>query len=295
MQPPLDPIPALPPADPGVTATPQPPRAVPLVERHRRVYDALDIGTGIGLALVVMGTITAASLRLGGEEGNVVRAANSANTEPVVIETRILQRGGGEFDPRRIVHREAPVLAERVAPAAVAPTNDPTAVNLPRDAGAQDYMGAITGRTRQGRGNQDLAERIAAMAANEQAADPASVGPGSPTGSAVGDTTDPALATRGAATKIDEFLRTNIRISSALTGSERRTVVFRIRLDEAGAISLAELVQPSGNDSLDGEILGQAQRLATTHARVEALTPEEITQMQGRNINVRVPIDRMSH
>jgi len=255
----------------------------------------LDIGTGAGLALAVVGVMAAASLRLGGEEGNVARSAAAPPAEATVIETHILQRGGGAFDPRRIVHRQAPVLAERVAPTPVAPTTDPTAVVLPRDAGAQDYMGAITGRTRQGRGNQDLAERIAAMAASEAAADPSSVGPGSPTGSAVGDTTDPNLATRGAATKIDEFLRTNIRVSSALTGSERRTVVFRIRLDEAGAITLAELVQASGNDSLDGEILGQAQRLATSHARIESLSAEEITQMQGRNINVRVPIDRMAH
>ncbi len=291
MLPPDDPS-ALPPVTTAVDPVPR--EASSHGERHRRIYDALDIGTGAGLALAVVGLMGAASLRLGGEEGNVA-ASVTPPRESVVIETRILQRGGGEFDPRRIVHRQAPVLAEREAPRPVAPTVDPTAVRLPTDAGAQDYMAAITGRTRQGRGNQDLAERIAAMAASEQAADPSSVGPGSPTGSAVGDTTDPTLATRGAATKIDEFLRTNIRVSSALTGSERRTVVFRIRIDEAGAITLAELVQASGNDSLDGEILGQAQRLATSHARIESLSPEEITQVQGRNINVRVPIDRMSH
>ncbi|MBL8602680.1 MAG: hypothetical protein JNK72_12225 [Myxococcales bacterium] len=281
--------------------TPAPPPAIASIappsssSRMPRSSDAAGSAMGIGLAVLVHGVVAAASLRLGGNEGNVARSAAAPQAEPQVIETHLLQRGGGTFDPRHVVHREAPVLAERAAPQQVAVARDPTQVQLRPDAGAQDYMAAITGRTRQGRGNQDLAERLAALAANEQAADPSQAGPGSPSGSAVGDTTDPALATRGAATKIDEFLRLNIRISSALTGAERRMVVFRIRLDDAGAIVSAEIVQNSGNDSLDGEILGQAQALASRHARIESLTPEEAQQVANRNVVVRVPIDRMQH
>ncbi len=78
--------------------------------------------------------------------------------EDQVLETHLLQQGGGVFDPRRQVHREVPIRAEREAPQAVTPTADPTRFALARDAGAQDYMAAITARTRRGSGNQDLAE-----------------------------------------------------------------------------------------------------------------------------------------
>lgn len=254
--------------------------------------------TGVAVALIVHLGVVGLSFRLGKNEGNV--STRPAAQPEQVIETHLMKRGGGLVDPRQVIHREAPVLAEREAPRPTTPTRDPNQVVIPRDAGPEDYMAAITGRRVRGRGNQDLAERttldrIAAMAAAEQAADPTASGPGDPNGSERGDTTDPNLATRGAPTKIDRFLREHIRISTALTGSEARTVTFRIRLDENGAIVLAEMASPSGNASLDGDILGQAQRLAEDHAQITELTPEERAAVAGRNINVRVPIERMSH
>ena len=280
----------------GAASSPPPPS--PLRQRERaQGNDGPGVAMGVFAAAAVHGLVLALSLRLGRPEGNVAAARPHDAREDQVLETHLLQRGGGVFDPRRQVHREVPIRAEREAPQAVAPTADPTRVALARDAGAEDYMAAITGRTRRGSGNQDLAEldRIAHMAAMEAAADPTAAGPGDPSGSAHGDTTDPNLATRGAGTKIDRFLRENIRLSATLTGSEPRTVTFRIRLDPTGAIELAELHTPSGNESLDGDILSQAQRLATTHARVPELTPEELTSVAGVNINVRVPIDRIGH
>lgn len=280
-----------------------PPEAAPSVPEHQRhngrgPNEPTGVLMGVTVALIVHLGVVGLSFRLGHDEGNV--AAQPPAAPEQVIETHLMKRGGGLVDPRHVVHRETPVLAEREAPRAATPTRDPTAVTIDRDAGPEDYMAAITGRRVRGRGNQDLAERTAldrinALAAAESAADPTASGPGTSDGSNQGDTTDPNLATRGAPTKIDRFLREHIRISTALTGSEARTVTFRIRLDPTGAIVLAEMATPSGNASLDGDILGQARRLADDHARITDLTPEECTALAGRNINVRVPIDRMSH
>jgi len=278
----------------GVNSSPPPPS--PLRQRERaQTTDGPGVAMGLLAAVLVHGLVVLLSMRIGRPDHGPEPRARPPR-EDQVLETHLLQQGGGVFDPRRQIHREVPIRAEREAPQAVTPTADPTRVALARDAGAQDYMAAITGRTRRGSGNQDLAElnRIAHMAAMEAESDPTAAGPGDPSGSAHGDTTDPNLATRGAGTKIDRFLRENIRVSATLTGSEPRTVTFRIRLDATGAIELAELVTPSGNESLDGDILSQAQRLATSHARVPELTPEELTSVSGTNINVRVPIDRIA-
>lgn len=279
----------------GVNSSPPPPS--PLRQRERaQTTDGPGVAMGLFAAVLVHGLVVALSLRIGRPDHGPAARARPPR-EDQVLETHLLQQGGGVFDPRRQIHREVPIRAEREAPQAVTPTADPTRVALARDAGAQDYMAAITGRTRRGSGNQDLAElnRIARMAAMEAESDPTAAGPGDPSGSAHGDTTDPNLATRGAGTKIDRFLREHIRVSATLTGSEPRTVTFRIRLDATGAIEIAELVTPSGNESLDGDILSQAQRLATSHARIPELTPEELTSVSGTNINVRVPIDRIAH
>ena len=279
----------------GVNSSPPPPS--PLRRRERaQSTDAPGVAMGLFAAVLVHGLVVLLSIRIGRPDHGPA-ARPRPPREDQVLETHLLQQGGGVFDPRRQIHREVPIRAEREAPQAVTPTADPTRVALARDAGAQDYMAAITGRTRRGSGNQDLAElnRIAHMAAMEAESDPTAAGPGAPGGSAHGDTTDPNLATRGARTKIDRFLRENIRVSATLTGSEPRTVTFRIRLDGTGAIESAELVTPSGNESLDGDILSQAQRLATSHARIPELTPEELTAVSGTNINVRVPIDRIAH
>ncbi len=257
--------------------------------------DGRGMLVGFMVTLAVHLAVGLTSMRLGRNEGNV--AVRPAAAPQQIIETHLMKRGGGDFDPRRVVHRQTPTLAERAAPQQVALARDPTAVQLRPDAGAQDYMNAIiTGRNREARGNQDLAEmeRIAQMAAAERASDPtAPAGEGDPTGSAHGDPTDPAQATHGAATKIDEFLREHIHYSTALTGSEPRRMTFRIRLDAGGVIESAALVTASGNESLDAEIVAQATALADRHARIESLTPEELATVGDRNINVNVPLSSM--
>lgn len=242
------------------------------------------------LALLVHATVGGAALRLGHEEGNITRAPTAPRDE-LVVNTQLLRRGGGAFDPRRVIHRDAPVRAERVAPQAITPTRDPTAVALNRDAGAQDYMAAITNRRVQGRGNQDLAEtmnRIAQMAAAEQAADPTASGPGDPNGSNVGTTTDPSQASRGVVAKLQEFLLRNIHRTQTLADSDRRRVRFRLRIGADGTVTSAELTQPSGNESLDNDYVAQAQRLVTQRAQIPNLSPEELAQVADRNVNVVV-------
>lgn len=284
---------APPPAPPAVSV----PAQVRSVDTPRE--DGRGVFAGFTVTLVVHLAVALASLRLGRRgEGNV--AVAHAEAQQQIIETHLLKKGGGDFDPRRVVHRQTPTLAEREAPRQVAIARDPTAVQLAPDAGAQDYMNAIiTGRRREARGNQDLAEleRIAQMAAAERANDPtAPAGPGDPTGSTVGDTTDPAQATHGAATKIDEFLRQHIRVTTALTGSEPRTIRFRVHIDDSGTIESASMPQPSGNEALDADVLAQAQGLAERHARIESLTPEEITAVRTQhngNVTVNVPLDSL--
>lgn len=252
--------------------------------------DRGGVATGVFLAMLVHATVAGAALRLGHDEGNVARTPPPRRDE-LVVSTQLLRRGGGSFDPRRVIHREAPVRAERAAPAAITPVRDPTAVALRPDAGAQDYMAAITRRTVRGRGNQDLAEtmdRIAQMAAAEQAADPTASGPGAATGSTVGTTTDPNQASRGAIAKLQEFLQRNIHRTQTLTGSDRRRVRFRLRISGSGTIVGAELSQPSGNESLDNDYVAQAQRLVAQHAEIPGLSPEELAQLADRNINVNV-------
>lgn len=250
--------------------------------------DRGGVVTGFFLAVFVHATVAGAALRLGHDEGNVARAPQRPRDE-LVVSTQLLRRGGGSFDPRRVIHREAPVRAERPAPQAITPTRDPTAVALRPDAGAQDYMAAITRRQVQGRGNQDLAEamdRIARMAAAEQAADPTASGPGGPAGSEVGTTTDPNQASHGAIAKLQEFLMRNIHRTQTLSGSQRRRVRFRLRVNGSGAVVSAELAQPSGNESLDNDYVAQAQRLVAQNAAIPGLTPEELSQLADRTINV---------
>lgn len=258
--------------------------------RNRGTDDRGGMVVGAFLAVLVHATVAGAALRLGHEEGNIARAPTTRREE-LVVSTQLLRRGGGSFDPRRVIHREAPVRAERPAPQAITPTRDPTAVALRNDAGAQDYMAAITNRRVQGRGNQDLAEtmnRIAQMAAAEQAADPTASGPGDPNGSNVGTTTDPNQASRGAIAKLQEFLLRNIHRTQTLADSDRRRVRFRLRIGADGTVISAELTQPSGNESLDNDYVAQAQRLVTQRTQIPNLSPEELSQLADRNVNVVV-------
>lgn len=282
--------PSIPPSLPSAPLGPDPIRRVGV---DHGTNDRGGVVMGFFLAVLVHATVAGAALRLGHDEGNVARP-QAAPRDELVVSTQLLRRGGGSFDPRRVLHREAPVRAERPAPNAITPTRDPTAVALRQDAGAQDYMAAITNRRVQGRGNQDLAEamnRIAQMAAAEQAADPTASGPGDPNGSVVGTTTDPNQASRGAIAKLQEFLQRNIHRTQTLSGSDRRRVRFRLRIAANGTVESAELVQPSGNESLDNDYISQAQRLVAQHAEIPNLTPEELSQLADRNININVEPD----
>lgn len=283
-----DPVPSLP---PGFDPNQAKPADFLAESRDEGTRDRGGMAVGIFLAVVVHATVAGASLRLGRNEGNVSARANAPPRDELVVSTQLLRRGGGMFDPRRVIHRDAPVRAERPAPQAITPTRDPTRVALRPDAGADDYMAAITNRRVQGRGNPDLAEtmdRIAQIAAAENAADPTANGPGDPNGSSVGTTTDPRLASRGAIAKLQEFLLRNIHRTQTLADSDRRVIRFRIVLGADGTVQGAELTQPSGNESLDNDYIAQAQGLVSRHAQIPDLSPEELAQLGGRTVNVTV-------
>jgi len=257
--------------------------------------DGLGVAVGLTLTVLVHLGVGVTSMRLGAKEGNV--SVRPAAAPQQVIETQLLQRGGGDFDPRRIVHRQTPTRAEREAPREVAISRDPTAVQLRPDAGADEYMNAIiTGRRRPARGNQDLAEieRIAQMAAAERAADPtAPPGPGDPTGSDHGTTTDPNAASHGAIAKLQEFFYANIHLTTTLTGSERTTMSVRVTLDASGQVTSARVGQSSGNDAIDADVLVQVQALVERNARIESLTAEELGLVGGRGIQVALRPSRL--
>jgi hypothetical protein len=207
--------------------------------------------------------------------------------QSVPIPTQLLRRGGGDFDPRRVVRRVAPVQAERAAPT-LAVVRDPTQIVLAPDAGAQDYMRAITGRNRAGRDQPDLAERLRAIAAQEQATDPtAPPGPGDPTGSDQGTSTDPNAARQGAASRVTSFLNSRIQVPP---GTERRPV-FRIRMNDQGQIVGADLTQPSGNSALDADVMGQARSLVESRAQVPGLSAEELAIVATNTFTVRLRQD----
>ena len=257
--------------------------------------DGRGVAMGLTLTVLVHLGVGVTSMRLGAKEGNVSVRPEAAPQQ--VIETQLLVRGGGDFDPRRIVHRQTPTRAEREAPREVAISRDPTAVQLRPDAGADEYMNAIiTGRRRPARGNQDLAEieRIAQMAAAEQASDPtAPPGPGDPTGSDHGTTTDPNAASRGAIAKVQEFFYANIHLTTTLTGSERTTMSVRVTLDASGQVTTVRLGQTSGNDAIDADVLVQVQALVERNARIETLSPEELGLVGGRGFVVNLRPSRL--
>lgn len=287
---------------------PTPPRGVPIsvvpasslqgnVARPvERAEDGRSVAMGLAVTVTIHLAVGLTSLRLGRSEGNVAVRSQTAPVQQV-IETQLLQRGGGDFDPRRVVHRQTPTRAEREAPRQVAVSTDPTAVQLRPDAGADEYMNAIiTGRRRPARGNQDLAEleRIAQMAAAERAADPsAPPGPGDPTGSEHGTTTDPNAASRGAIAKLQEFFYQHIHLTTTLTGSERATMSVRVTLDATGQVTSARIGQSSGNDAIDADVLVQVQSLVERNVRVETLTPEELAVVGGRGIQVSLRPNRL--
>ncbi|MFO0625712.1 MAG: hypothetical protein U0325_08865 [Polyangiales bacterium] len=272
--------PSIAPTLPNAPLDPEPPRRTGV---DHGTNDRGGVVTGIFLAVLVHATVAGAALRLGHDEGNVARP-QTAPREELVVSTPLLRRGGGLFDPRRVIHREAPVRAERPAPNAITPTRDPTAVALRQDAGAQDYMAAITNRRVQGRGNQDLAEamnRIAQMAAAEQAADPTASGPGDPNGSTVGTTTDPNQASHGVVAKLQDFFQRNIHRAATVSGSERLRVRFRVRVGGDGTLLSAEVSRGTGNATADADFASQAQALVAQHAQIPNLTPEELTYVSG--------------
>ena len=148
--------------------------------------DRASAATGIVAAIVVHVMVAAFGLRAGAQEGNIARRTNTPETPPEdeqIIEGALLRLGGGGMvDPRRVPHRQVPIRSEERTQVAGSQRSDR---HVPRpDAGIRrDPNSLITNRDILGQGNQDLAERLQHLAANENATDPnAQPGPGAPDG-----------------------------------------------------------------------------------------------------------------
>lgn len=224
----------------------------------------------------------------------VAHANNEAQPqhEEEIIEGALLRLGGGGvFDPRTI-HRRAPVRSEERAQdfAGRNPSQDST----PRDAGTRrDPSALLTERDVRGEGNQDLAERIRRMAESEQASDPsAPPGPGAPEGSVNGTETDPTRAGTGAWAKVRSFLQNQLHLLATAPSTARRTFRLRVVISDDGAsIARGQIVQGSGDETTDADLLVQLQQLAENHTPIPELTDEERIAIRGQSRLVRYDPD----
>jgi len=249
--------------------------------------DAPSAVAGISTAILVHLVVIAFAFRAGAHEGNIAHATDQARDQPPeedIIEGALLrQGGGGEFDPRTI-HRQPPVRAEvhAVAPGGLAKNQNQTPVdpNVRRDPDA-----LITQRDILGHGNQDLAERLAHLAAAESDSPPGTMpGPGSPDGSVNGTETDPNRAGHGAQAKIRSFLERNIQL---LANAQGRTFVLSITISADGSsIESGRIQHGSGDDTIDGDLTVQLGRLTESHEPIPDLSDEERTSIGGHRYRV---------
>jgi hypothetical protein len=260
--------------------------------RHRAATrDAPSAVGGFVLAVVVHLGVAAFALRAGAHEGNIARATDQAQQHPPeedIIEGALLRQGGGgeNFDPRTI-HRQPPIRSEVAAAptGGLAKNQNPTPPPNPN--ARRDPNALITGRDILGTGNQDLAEQLRNMAANESAAG-TQPGPGDPDGSVNGTETDPARAGHGAQAKIRSFLERNIHLPANAPESARHTFVLGISISDDGSyIARAEVRDGSGDSFVDGDINGQLTQLVQERTPIPDLSDEEKAAIAGHSYRVR--------
>ena len=261
--------------------------------RHRAATrDAPSAFGGVFLAILVHLGVAGFALRAGAKEGNLARAMEQAQAHPPeedIIEGALLrQGGGGEFDPRTI-HRQPPVRSEVAAAPSGGLAKNQNPNPPPVDPNARrDPNALITGRDIMGHGNQDLAEQLRNMAANEASSEGTQPGPGSPDGSVNGTETDPARAGHGAQAKIRSFLERNIHLPANAPESARHTCVLSITIsDDGSSIARAEVRDGSGDSFVDGDINGQLTQLVQDHSPIAELTDEEKAAIAGHAYRVR--------
>jgi hypothetical protein len=250
--------------------------------------DGASATVGVVAAIVMHAVVGAFVLRAGSAEGNVARRADPAREQQVqeeqIIEGELLrQGGGGQWDPR-VIHRQAPVREEAPTAHHPGPNHNPTPTEAPV------LNAEETNRRIFGRGNQDLAERrLLALAASENSDPNAPPGPGAPDGSVNGTETDPNRAGRGAGAKIQSFLRRQLHLL-ATASAAARSRPFRLRIvisADGASIARGQVVEGSGDDTVDSDINLQLAELAANHSEIPELTDEEKAAIHGRTFAVR--------
>jgi hypothetical protein len=260
------------------------------VFRRHRARDAPSAVVGVLTAAAVHLLVALFALRAGADEGNVARRQDEAHPpDEDIIEGALLRRGGGgEFDPRRLPHRQAPVRSEERATRQAGLSKNANPIRA--DAGARrDPNSLLTERDILGQGNQDLAERLQRLAQSESSTDPtAPPGPGAPDGSVHGTETDPRRAGSGAGAKIRSFLQRQLHLLATAPASAHRP--FRLRIvisDDGGTIAGGQVVEGSSDETTDSDLSLQLAQLAENHTPIPELTDEEKTAIAGHSYSVR--------
>ena len=198
------------------------------------------------------------------------------------------QGGGGEYDPRRMIHRQPPIRAEQRAESANGLAHSR---EHPPDGGTtHDPNAVVTTRDVMGRGNQDLGAELQRLAEAESmnAIPTAPPGPGSPDGSVNGTETDPNRAGHGAQAKIRSFLQRQLHLLATAPAAAHRT--FRLRIiiaSDGNAIARGQIVQGSGDDTTDSDLALQLAQLAENQTAIPELTDEEKAAIAGHSYSVR--------
>jgi hypothetical protein len=257
-------------------------------------WDPASLAVGLTLALVVHLLVGYSAVRAGRSDARRDAHRAAATDQPThdeeILEGELLrQGGGGEFDPRRIAHRDPPVRAEEAAhPVLGANKNQNPSPHV--DAGVRrDPNALVTQRDVLGRGNQDLAERLQRLAQSEAPTFPgAPPGPGAPDGSVYGTETDPNRAGTGAGAKIRSFLQRELHFPATATAAARHP--FRLRIvisDDGNSIASGRITEGSGDETVDGDLNLQLAQLAENHTAIPELTDEERLAIRGQSRQVR--------
>ncbi len=260
--------------------------------QHVALRDRASAVVGVLVAIVVHIGVAAFGMRAGAQEGNIARRADQPLATPEdeqIIEGALLrQGGGGNVDPRHVPHRVVPIRAEERAQVSGSRHTDQPVQR--HDAGVRrDPNSLVTERDIMGRGNQDLAERLRNMAANENAENPsASPGPGAPDGSIHGTETDPNRAGAGAQAKIRSFLQNRLHLLATAPTSAHRPFLLRISISSDGnSIVNGSIVDGSGDETVDSDLTVQIRQLAESHDPIPELTDDDRLQIAGRSYRVR--------
>lgn len=268
--------------------------SIEVEERRRRARtDPEGVVAGVLTAITVHALVLTMMGTAGGATGNIARPTDTRTAQQrqdeEIIEGALLRLGGGgEVDPRNELHRVAPIRAEERTAPPQGTQPDPNRAQRPALPPRRDPSALQSDRDVLGQGNQDLAERLRRLAANEATADPnAPVGAGSPDGSINGTEADPARAGTGAHAKIRSFLQRQLHLLATAGSAGRRQFRLRIVLSADGeSLASGDVLEGSGDETVDSDLRAQLAHLAQEHTAIPELTEDERAAIAGHSYRV---------